>query len=229
MIKISNIGTATRNNWILETAKGIIAVDTGLPGQAEGFLKRFRKKWPEEGLKYIFLTHAHNDHAGFIAELLAKTTAQLVLCEKSQHIIADGHPREKHEYKNWLGKILERAMQSLSAAYPAVTDTSRMKIVYDDDRFFEDFGIPARVVFLPGHTSDSIGLYLYENDAIICGDAAMNRPPLNANRHTVVIKNLSEYHRSWDKMLSMNSAMIYPGHGKPFGAADLKKYYSFMK
>jgi len=224
MIKISNIGTAIRNNWILETSIGIIAVDTGLPSDAAKFITRFKKRWNIDELKYIFLTHAHNDHAGFLKELLTQTAAKVILCESSRLILADGHPNEKHEYKNWLGRILEHSMSGPIGAYLAVTDLSRMKIVSDNDSFFEDMGVPMRVVFLPGHTSDSIGLHLYENDAVICGDAAMNRPPLNSNRHTVLIENINSYHHSWDRMLSMGASTIYPGHGKPFSCSDLKKY-----
>jgi glyoxylase-like metal-dependent hydrolase (beta-lactamase superfamily II) len=224
MIKITNIGTFARNNWILETARGIIAVDSGLPGQTEGFLKRFRKNWQMDELRYIFLTHAHNDHAGFLAELLEKTEARLVLCEESRVILAAGHYTESYEYTNCFGKILEKAAASPMGKYPAVTDISRMDIVGDNDKYFENMGIHASVIFLRGHTSDSIGLYLPDEGIMICGDAAMNRPPLNADRHTVVIRDMDEYHRSWDRMLALNVGMVYPGHGKPFPASDLVKH-----
>ena len=228
MIKITNIGTSFRNNWILETPVGIIAVDTGMPLSATRFLNRFKKRWTIDKLKYVFLTHAHNDHAGFLSELLQHTTVAIVLSESSRQILADGHPNENHEYTNWLGKILERVMTSSMGAYPTVTDTSRMRVVRDDDGFFEEMGIPARAVFLPGHTSDSIGLHLYEDHVILCGDAALNLPLLNANRHTVLIENNRDYHASWDKMISLNPQLIYPGHGKPFPATDLKKYRDIM-
>ena len=70
MVKILNIGSYTRNNWIIETSAGIIAVDTGLPNSVYKFVKRYTKQWRVEDLKYIFLTHAHNDHAGFLKSLL---------------------------------------------------------------------------------------------------------------------------------------------------------------
>ena len=227
MIRISNIGTATRNNWILETHIGIIAVDTGLPGQSERFLKRFGKYWPVNELKYIFLTHAHIDHAGFLSELMQKTDARLILCEEASKVLAVGQNIEKHEYKNWLGRVLEKNMLGANGKYPIFSDLSRMDIVYDNDLFFKDVGVHADVVFLPGHTSDSIGLYLYENNSIICGDAAMNSPPFNRNRHTGLIEDLHLFHCSWDRMISLNADMIYPGHGKPFPSHDLVKYRHF--
>ena len=94
IIKISNIGTTTHNNWILETSTGIIAVDTGFSGHENRFLSHLCKHWCKEDLKYIFLTHAHNDHAGFLGELLARTEATVVLCENCKQILAEGRPNK---------------------------------------------------------------------------------------------------------------------------------------
>jgi len=217
------------NNWILETAAGIIAVDTGFPGQGNRFLDRFGKHWPIDDLKCIFLTHAHNDHAGFVGELLANTAATVVLCENSKQILAEGRPNKKYEYKNWIGRILEYSKSNPAGSYPPVTDTTRMRIVCDNACCFEDMGISAQVVFLPGHSTDSIGLHILDIGVIFCGDAAMNHPFLNANRHTTLIENLAAFHNSWDKMLNLNPVLLYPGHGKPFKPADLVKYRDFLK
>jgi glyoxylase-like metal-dependent hydrolase (beta-lactamase superfamily II) len=35
-------------------------------------------------------------------------------------------------------------------------------------------GLPIRILFLPGHTCDSMGLLLEETGRLFCGDAAMN-------------------------------------------------------
>lgn len=228
MIRISNIGTMTWNNWILETQNGIIAVDTGMPGKSDLFLKRFRKNRQIDDLKFLFLTHAHIDHAGFVSELMEKTGTRLVLCEETRKILAIGQNTGPHEYKNWLGVILEKTMQSNQGKYPVVTDASRMDIIKDDDPFFADIGIPARVVFLPGHSPDSIGLHLYENKIIICGDAAMNRPLLNSNRTTCIIEDVDSFNKSWDRILQLGVEIIYPGHGKPFNSKDLVKYKNYI-
>ena len=226
---IHNIGTATRNNWIIVTSNGIIAVDTGLAGQEDGFLKRFTKHWRREDLRYVFITHAHNDHAGFLKELLEKTGATVVMCALAQDVLAVGKPSEAHAYKNWLGSILEKAMASKIGSYPPVTDSNRMQIVCDGDCIFEDLGIKAKVVNLPGHTLDSIGLHIVERNIVFCGDAAMNRPVLNANRHTVLIENIKAFQDSWDKLIMLNPALLYPGHGRAFPVGDLARYRHYLQ
>jgi glyoxylase-like metal-dependent hydrolase (beta-lactamase superfamily II) len=226
MITISNIGTSTRNNWILETPVGIIAIDTGLPGQSDGFLARFSKHWRKEDLAYIFITHAHIDHAGFGAELLAKTTAKLILGEQSLVALKAGRYDANYIYKNWLGKLLDRHTKSRSGSYPPISDMARITIA--NDTFFEKIGVKAHVIDLPGHTTDSIGLFLPENNVVFCGDAAMNRPPFNANRHTVIIENIRDFYESWDSVIKINPDMIYPGHGTAFQVGDLVTYRNWL-
>ncbi|MDR0839544.1 MAG: MBL fold metallo-hydrolase [Oscillospiraceae bacterium] len=227
MITISNIGTMTRNNWILETPAGIIAVDTGLPGEADGFLERFCKRWRKEELAYLFLTHAHIDHAGFAEELLNKTAARLLAGEKSLAALKAGRYDGKYVYKNWLGKVLDRYTRGKRGGYPPISDSYRITVA--DDAFFEKAGIAARVIALPGHTRDSIGLYLPENNAVLCGDAAMNRRFFNSNRHTVLIESIEDFYKSWDTMTGINPDLIYPGHGEVFPAGDLTVYRDWVK
>jgi hypothetical protein len=44
------------------------AVDTGYAGGFSRFARRFTKLAPLSELKYVFLTHAHDDHAGYLSE-----------------------------------------------------------------------------------------------------------------------------------------------------------------
>jgi glyoxylase-like metal-dependent hydrolase (beta-lactamase superfamily II) len=103
-----------------------------------------------------------------------------------------------------------------------------LHIISEGDFVFEDMGLMARIVELPGHTADSVGLHLTDSNVIFCGDAAMNRPFLNANRHTVFIENIKEFQASWDKIIALNPTYIYPGHGKAFPVSDLKKYRAYL-
>jgi len=78
-INIYNIGGYVVKNYLLETPIGVIAIDTGYPGGVNKFKNRFIKRWPLSELKYIFLTHHHDDHAGFLDDLLQITNAKVIL------------------------------------------------------------------------------------------------------------------------------------------------------
>ncbi|MCL1963715.1 MAG: hypothetical protein FWF69_01460 [Firmicutes bacterium] len=95
------------------------------------------------------------------------------------------------------------------------------------DQIFEALGLPVKILFLPGHTEDSIGLFLSDSGILLCGDAAMNAV-ISVARHTIWIEDAEKFGRSWDTMLSYNPSVIYPGHGNPFKTKDLVRYRHYL-
>lgn len=70
---IFNVGNRIINTYIYRALVGYIMIDTGY----ENSLKKIEKRAAKQGvkiseIKYVFLTHAHDDHAGFLNELLSK-------------------------------------------------------------------------------------------------------------------------------------------------------------
>lgn len=227
-IKIHEIGNALVRQYILETPLGWIAVDTGYAGGLRRYLRRFSSIAASSEIKYIFLTHAHDDHTGFLGELLKKTGAQLVCSEKSLPRLASG----KNAMPPGTGYTSRKAarfsaMMKHAAVPPVVPDESAIVLRSEADQPFLAAGLPLRVLFLPGHTADSIALLLEETGELFCGDAAGNNF-LAPARHSVLIKDLGEYQRSWDRMLAVNPSRILPTHGKPFPPEELAKYRHYM-
>lgn len=72
-MEIFNAGNRIINTYIYRALVGYIMIDTGY----EHSLKKIEKRAAKLGvklseIKYVFLTHAHDDHAGFLNELLSK-------------------------------------------------------------------------------------------------------------------------------------------------------------
>lgn len=228
-IKFCNIGGAIVNNYLLETPEGIIAIDTGYPGGLENFKSRFEKHWPLSRLKYIFLTHHHDDHAGFLGDLLKITDAAVVLHPLAEKPLEAGKSNEPAGagYSSVPGALFGKVKKDFS--FPPVKVGERAIFVdCKKEQIFENMGLPVRILFLPGHTSDSIGLFLQETGELFCGDAAMNTL-ISPARHTIWIEDTAEFGRSWDKMLALDPMKIYPSHGKPFSPKDLLRYRHFMR
>lgn len=227
-IKVHNIGGYAIKNYLLATPVGVIAIDTGYPGGAKRFTRRFTKRWPLSELKYIFLTHHHDDHAGFLGELLARSEAKVILHPLAIEALAAGRSNEPPGagYSSFPASLFSRFKKDFS--FPPVRPGERAILVRnEDDQVFEQMGLPIRILFLPGHTTDSIGLFLPETRQLFCGDAAMNAV-ISVARHTIWLEDAAEFGRSWDKMLAVNPAQIYPSHGTPFPPQDLIKYRHFM-
>ncbi len=227
-IRVHNTGGYVVNNYLLQTPLGWIAIDTGYPGGEEKFMRRFSKLASSEDLKYIFLTHAHDDHAGFLAALLLKTQAKVILHPAGASALEAGKSNEPPSagYSSKLAALFGLFKKEFT--FPPVVLGDRAAFVSNDmDQVFKELGLPIRILFLPGHTADSIGLLLEETGELFCGDAAMNAV-ISLARHTIWIEDAQAFGMSWDKMLSASPAKIYPSHGMPFSPKDLVKYRHFM-
>ena len=111
---------------------------------------------------------------------------------------------------------------------PVVIVENRVETVSSEDKqVFMKMGLPIKILFLPGHTEDSIGLFLPGTGQLFCGDAAMNAV-ISVARHTIWIEDAAAFGQSWDKMLSCEPKMIYPSHGNPFKSTDLVKYRHYL-
>lgn len=59
----------------------------------------------------------------------------------------------------------------------------------------------------PGHTDDSISLYLVEEKAIFTGDIILGTG-------STLLGNYSQYLNSMEKLRSLNAEVLYPAHGQ---------------
>lgn len=227
-IRIHDIGSPVLRNYLLETPAGWIAVDSGYAGGFAAYRKKLERLAPLESVKFVFLTHAHNDHAGFLAELLAESRAALVASELCLPRLAAGANIMPHgTFYTSRGALLLSRMTKHASFPPVVPDEKAIILKSESDQPFLEAGLPIRVLRLPGHTADSAGLFLEETGEILCGDAAANFF-LAPARHAILIEDAAAFGESWDRMLALKPAHVYPSHGNPFPAEDLAKYRRYL-
>ena len=222
---IINLGTRVVNNYLISSEAGLILIDTGYAGGFPHFMKMLEKHriQPNE-IKYVFLTHAHDDHAGFLNEVLAATDAQVILHPKA----IDGLRRGQNSFKGGCSSRLAWLFCQILAlfghgehCYPAIRDEYLDRLIPIDSEGFRALGFPYEIMETPGHTADHISLLV--GDKLFCGDAAMNGFP-SIRRRTIWIENLHQYKRSWERIIEKKPDMLYPTHGRPFKTVDLKRY-----
>jgi glyoxylase-like metal-dependent hydrolase (beta-lactamase superfamily II) len=230
-MEIINVGDFTVNNYVIKTPKGYIVVDTGYAGNFNRFCKKLKEyNISLEEIKFIFITHAHDDHVGFLNELIRDTDAKLIMHVESPERLLVGHNNYDGGYPNLLAKSFFGLMSLLGKGkheFPVVKVDNNTLLWNGENQFFKEMGIGLEIISLPGHTSDLIGL-LTDDGILLCGDASMNGFP-SVKRNIIWIENLEDYKKSWNKMIESSAREIYPSHGAPFSKKDLIKYLDYLE
>lgn len=64
---IYSAGNRIMNTWVHPIENGWVMIDTGYENSYASVLKKLQKLLIQlEDIHYIFLTHAHDDHVGFL-------------------------------------------------------------------------------------------------------------------------------------------------------------------
>ena len=227
---IYNLGNRVVNNYLVSLDEGgYILIDTGY---ADGFVG-FTKKLEETGvapkeIKFVFLTHAHDDHAGFLNDVLAITDAKVILHPMAIDRLHWGQNSFQggcSSRQAWLFCQILALFGKGEHKYPPIKEAYLSRLIYIDSDTFKALALPFEVVKTPGHTTDHISML--KDGILFCGDAAMNNFP-SIKRTIIWIESLEQYKQSWGKMIALNPKMIYPSHGKPFPTKDLVKYQGHL-
>ena len=224
-MKIRNLGNRVVNNWLIPGDDGYILIDTGYENGFRRFQRKLKKAGiqPEE-IRIIFLTHAHDDHAGFLNDVLAVTPAKVILHPKAVERLKTGQNSFEGGCSSRLALSFCRILALLGKGehkYPSIRAEYLARLITTDSEAFRAMRLPFQVLETPGHTADHISLL--KDRILFCGDAAMNGFP-SRKRVIIWIENLLSFRQSWEKILNANPERIFPAHGKPFPAADLEKY-----
>ena len=220
-----NLGNRIVNNYLISSDAGLILIDTGYAGCFPRFMRMLKKHHVRaEEIKYIFLTHAHDDHAGFLNDVLAATDAAVILHPKA----VEGLKRGENSFEGgcssrlaWLSCQILALLGHGDHRYPAIRGEYLDRLIPIDSGRFRALRFPYEVLETPGHTADHISLLA--DDILFCGDAAMNGIP-SVRRTTIWIESPQQYRQSWKTIIEKEPNMVYPAHGKPFKTADLRKY-----
>ncbi len=231
-MKIFNVGDRIMNTWIYEIPEGYVMIDTGYPDKLRSVQKRMAAhhiRWSD--IRYVFLTHAHDDHAGFLNELLGKCPElRVILNPGSMPALRRGQNSFEGGCSTREAYLFCRCMALWGKGkhlFPRLEEKfdNRLLFITEENREELEQLLHGKILFTPGHTDDSVSLKAGKR--LFCGDAAMNNYP---SRHhvTIWVENTESFGRSWDVMLNENVKRIYPGHGKPFGPEELIRNRSFI-
>lgn len=233
LLKILNTGNLIVNTYLYPIDNGYVAVDTGYENSYPRFIKKLTRYGIKlSDIKYLFLTHAHDDHAGFLNELLKNAPSiNVITSSKSIPILLKGQNSFLGGCSSYTALLFCNIMKLFGRGehtFPPVEKRflNRVSAITAENRPEFEKILHGKIINTPGHTEDSMSL-LVNNEILFCGDAAMNGFP-SLHKITIWIENKESFSDSWKYIISVNPKRIYPSHGKPFEVSALKNNISHI-
>lgn len=184
------VGPLQENCTLLHDGKQAILVDPG--DEAERLLKILKDK--SLTLQTIWLTHAHFDHTGAIAEIQeAISDIPVYLHPNDNVLLVNGH--------------LAAARWEIPFKQPTTTT-----LPLEDNQILRFAGVDVRCLFTPGHAPGHIAFYIPNLKAVIAGDAlfrgSIGRTDLPMGNHQQLLDSIRS------RLFALpDETVVYPGHG----------------
>ena len=222
--KITCLTPAVTRCFALECNEGYLLVDVPYPGHYGSLCECLEEAGiAVSEIKYLLLTHHHDDHVGCVNELVSETGATIIVHEEAvTHLAAGRSDPNDRPINQCIGILVGIYSLFHEFVFPPVMLTDGDLIIAgDDDSLLAGIGIDGKIIHTPGHTQDSISVILSDGSAIV-GDAAMNFMEFCQTRHRpIYVHDREQVFQSWEKLRKHGAEVIYPSHGDPFAAEEL--------
>jgi glyoxylase-like metal-dependent hydrolase (beta-lactamase superfamily II) len=216
--------------YLVKCSDGYLLIDTSYPTCFHSFQKHMENRGIDiAAIKYLLLTHHHDDHAGFAAELVKETGCRVIVHRNAVSALKQGQSETT-------GKALNRRVQMTLMFYtlyyalfhqdtytPLILSDRDIPLEGDSESCLTEIGLDGVILHTPGHTHtrDSISVLLSDGSAFV-GDAAMNFLWCTGSRHRpIYIGDINTVYDSWQKLREHGAKVIYPAHGKTFSIQEL--------
>lgn len=204
MHEIKRIKCGNGNCYIVTSGESAVLVDTC----RKQFRERILRECGMLNIRLIVLTHGHLDHVQNAAWLSHRLNAPVAMSRADIALLSDNLAQMLHA-RTLPGKIVLAASVN-ALRYTKIQEFSP-QVWLDEGDSLERYGIPAKVIGLPGHTDGSIALDVEQSDLIV-GDALMNMfyPTVSMLYH-----DEAQMLRSAERITALGERTIFFGHGKP--------------
>ena len=181
------------NTYYIQGTSGALLVDTGWAGTFPAFLKALGEHHLRlQEIRYLLITHFHPDHMG-IAQNIAENGVTIAAADVQQ------------PYLHAADEIL---LRDETLHFQPIDDTKiRLVPIAESRAFLAELGLEGELLHTPGHSDDSISLWLDKEKALFVGD--LN--PL----YELELHKGTQIGDTWEKLLKRKPRTVYYGHAKP--------------
>ena len=178
------------NTYLIKGKKGSLLFDTGWAGTFPQLCRALgENKLKLQDISYLLISHFHPDHMGIAQEIancgvtIVASDVQAEFIHSSDHIFA----KEK------------------DSDFVPIDDSSiRLVKVSESRSFLAELGISGEIIYTPGHSDDSISLWLEKERALFVGDL---NPLYELDMHKD-----TQIEKSWSGLLKLDPKIVYYGH-----------------
>ena len=179
------------NTYLIKGTEKYILFDTDWAGTFERFCQAIKSIGIQiQDIEYLFLSHFHPDHMG-IAGQLAELGIKIVVVDIQK------------DFVHFSDEIF---VKEKNKSFIPIDDAKVILISIDESRsFFEKLGIQGEIIETPGHSDDSVSIWL-DDGMLLVGD--LN--PL----YELPLHEGTQIADTWNKLLKMRPNKICYGHAK---------------
>ncbi|MDD4374510.1 MAG: MBL fold metallo-hydrolase [Bacteroidales bacterium] len=206
--EIIQILSGRSNVFLLTNGDKNVLIDTSV-SRLWNRLQQRLKKLGINNIDYLFLTHAHFDHAANANRIKSKFNASVIIHKNEVGYLLKGDnilPKGTTFITRPMVKVFSKLFSSSLFKY----DPCEPDLVVDSYYDLKDIGFHAYLIHTPGHTIGSMSLIVDDEIAMV-GDTMFGVfkwsvfPPY-AEDEKIMIK-------SWGKLLATNCLIFIPSHG----------------
>ncbi len=184
---------------VILTEEGAIVIDT-LPFPVESReMARFVHRRPR-GARYLVNTHFHADHV------------------YGNYLFPEAHIIGHRKCREALLSVSLDQLAQAKEETPALEEVeiAEPTIVFDNEMGLHMGERLLRLIHLPGHSADGIGVYVDGDKILFSGDAVMPVPYFGAGDHTVLRRTLQ-------RVLELEPESIVQGHGETLLRGEIEE------
>ena len=215
-LEIKRMKLGNGNCYLLCSNGSAVLVDTG----RERYRDRVLDACQDYNVRLLVLTHGHMDHVQNAAYLAQQLQIPIAMHRADLDLLPDNFTQPL-EAETPLGKAV-LAVSRKSFREDRIPEFQPSVFLEEGDSL-EKWGIPAKVIALPGHTKGSIGLDILGRHLLV-GDALMNMfyPTVS-----MLYNDRAEMLESAKKISDLGERIIWFGHGRPTANCNWEEKKSF--
>lgn len=180
-------------------------------------------------LRWIVVTHAHADHFGLTAQIVAESGARVITHRRNLHTLSDfgNEWTRRHDFyaqvfaESGLPAEMREAVRVAGNATARYAEAAPVDRLVDEGDMLELGGESWQVLHTPGHTGGQICLYQPDSRTLLSSDHLLKSITSNPlleppeREETERRHSLTEYLVSLRRVAEMDVAEALPGHGEP--------------